>query len=508
MPNSPSDTKEWAALKAHAAMMQGVHMGDLFANDSQRFETFHLKIDGMLLDFSRHRATQETLDLLVQLAKATKIEEWREKMFAGEPINASENRAALHPALRGSCGKDIVIDGENISDFVERTLAQVKTVSEKIRADKKITDIVNIGIGGSDLGTRIVYETLRDFRDGPQVHFVSNVDGARISAVLKGLKPESTIFVIVSKTFTTLETMMNAQTAKDWAGSARNFYAVTGNPDAAQNFGVGKEKIFPMRDWIGGRMSLWSAVGLPVAIATGFENFSKLLQGAHAMDTHFREAPLEKNIPVLMGMLGIWYRNFMNFHVHAILPYAHLLRKFPAYVQQLDMESNGKSIDRNGHAVSYNTSPILFGETGTDAQHAFMQMMHQGTDIIPADFILVKQPGHGLDNHHRALNANALAQAQALMQGRKDKATPARSFEGNRPSSTLIFDRLDPWHLGLLLALYEHKIFVQGIIWNINSFDQWGVELGKTLAADILAHDAISADQTTLIIMKILGVFQ
>ncbi len=506
MPNSPPETKEWAALNAHAAVMQNVHMNDLFAGDSRRFEKFHLQIPGILFDFSRHRAAPETLDLLIHMAKAARVEEWREKMFAGEAINASENRAALHPALRGSCSKDIVLDGENVSDFVEQTLVRIKHTSENIRANKTITDIVNIGIGGSDLGTRIVYETLRDFRDGPQVHFVSNVDGARISSVLKSLRPESTVFVIVSKTFTTLETMMNAQTAKDWAGSARNFYAVTSNPDAAQNFGIGKERTFPMRDWIGGRMSLWSAVGLPVAIATGFENFKNLLEGARAMDAHFRQAPPEKNIPVLMGMLGIWYRNFMNFHAHAILPYTHLLRKFPAYVQQLDMESNGKSVDRNGHAVTCNTGPILFGETGTNAQHAFMQMMHQGTDIIPADFILVKQVSHGLANHHRALNANALAQAQALMQGRIDKTTPARSFTGNRPSSTLILDRLDPWHLGLLLALYEHKIFVQGIVWNINSFDQWGVELGKSLAADILGHDAVMADQTANSIMKIIGI--
>lgn len=508
MPNSPSDTKEWAALKAHAAEMQGVHIRDLFADDSQRFEKFHLKIDGMLLDFSRHRATEETLDHLMPLAKAAGIEEWRRKMFAGEAINTSENRAVLHPALRSSCGKNIVIGGENIGDFVKSTLARIKMASEKIRADKKITDIVNIGIGGSDLGTRVVYEALRDFNDGPQVRFASNVDGTQISGILKGLNPENTIFIVVSKTFSTLETMMNAQTAKNWAGSTGNFYAITGNQKAAENFGIEKENIFPMREWIGGRMSLWSAVGLPVAISTGFENFNKMLEGARAMDTHFCEAPLRKNISVIMGMLGIWYRNFMDFRAHAILPYAHLLQKFPAYAQQLDMESNGKSVDRQGHIVDYSTGPLLFGETGTDAQHAFMQMMHQGTDIIPADFILVKQPGHGLDNHHRALNANALAQAQALMQGREDKATPARSFGGNRPSSTLILDRLDPWHLGLLLALYEHKIFVQGIIWNINSFDQWGVELGKILAADILGHDAMSADQTTLKVMEILNILQ
>jgi glucose-6-phosphate isomerase len=512
MQNNPSETKEWAALRRHAAAMMDVHMQDLFANDAQRFKKLHLSVDGLTFDFSRHRAVEETLTLLAALAKAARVEEWREKMFQGQKVNTSEKRAALHTALRGSCDTSLSVDNENVSDFVEKTFARIRETSEKIRADKKITDIVNIGIGGSDLGTRVVYEALEDFRSGPRVHFISNVDGSHISSVLKNLQPDNTVFIVASKTFSTLETMANARVAKDWAGSAKNFYAVTCNESAAKDFGVAGDHFFPMRDWVGGRLSLWSAVGLPVAIAVGFENFKRLLEGARAMDRHFREAPLEKNIPVLMGMLGIWYRNFLNFPAHVLLPYTQSLRKFPAYLQQLDMESNGKSVDRDNRHIDYKTGPLLFGETGTNAQHAFMQLMHQGTDIIPADFIIVKKANHTLDDHHRKLNANALAQAQALMQGSRTKQAgdipPARVFDGNRPSSTLILERLDPWHLGLLLALYEHKVFVQGIVWNINSFDQWGVELGKILASNILDPEAnSSADQTTYALMQILGNF-
>ncbi len=479
-------------------------MRELFAGDTTRFQKFHQKSDGVVFDYSRHIATDETLKLLMDLARAANIEDWRGKMFGGGKINTTENRSALHTALRGSA--KVTIDGEDVDAFVNKTLAQVQAVSEKINKDKSITDIVSIGIGGSDLGSRIVYETLQDFRKGPRAHFVSNVDGARISTVLKDLKPENTVFVIVSKTFSTMETITNATTAKEWAKGTKNFYAVTMNEDAAKSFGIAVDNILPMRAWIGGRMSLWSAAGLPVAIATGFENFKQLLEGAKAADDHFKTAPLEKNIPVLMGMLGVWYRNFMDFRVHAVLPYAHALRKFPSYVQQLDMESNGKSVDKDSKAVNYKTGPVVFGETGTNAQHAFMQMLHHGTDIIPADFIVIKKAGHKLAEHHRKLNANALAQAQALMQGAPDPKNPTRSFDGNRPSSTLVLTKLDPWHLGMLLALYEHKIFVQGIIWNINSFDQWGVELGKTLATSLLAPGAATfADQTTNALMQILS---
>jgi glucose-6-phosphate isomerase len=504
MSNSPSALKEWAALQTHVEALRDVHMRDLFRDDKNRFHNFHFEMDGLIFDFSRHRATIETIKLLGSLAKACDIEGWRTKMFMGEKINVTEDRAVLHPALRGSCSPSLTIDGENVAEFVNKTLAQMESISKKIRSDKKITDVVNIGIGGSDLGARIVYETLYNFQDGPRVHFLSNVDGARISGILKHLKPDSTIFITTSKTFTTMETMTNAETAKQWAGSAKNFYAVTSNIHAAKKFGVPEDHILPMRDWIGGRVSLWSAAGLPVAIAVGFDNFKKLLSGAKAMDDHFLHAPMVSNIPVMMAMLGVWYRNFWDWNAHVVLPYAHNLRKFPAFIQQLDMESNGKSISRDGEMIDYKTAPALFGETGTNAQHAFMQMLHQGVDILPVDFIIVKEPGHELEDHHKKLNANALAQAQALMQGReKAPAAAYKTFEGNRPSSTLVLDRLDPWHLGLLLALYEHKMFVQGIIWNINSFDQWGVELGKTLANEILGADtAESTDQTTLALMR------
>lgn len=506
MSNNPQQSREWKALQAHAKAIHGLHMRDLFAKDAKRFNALHLRTNGLTFDYSRNLITSETLKLLIDLAKTAGVASWRDRMFAGEKINITEGRAALHPALRGSGNSSLKIDEENINDFVQKSLAQIESISKKIRADKNITDVINIGIGGSDLGPRIVYETLQSFNDGPRIHFVSNVDGARITTVLKSLKPSSTAFIVTSKTFSTMETLTNALTAKDWAKTTKNFYAVSSNTEAAKSFGVAKENILPMRDWIGGRTSVWSTVGLPIAIAAGFENFKAFLAGAKAMDDHFREAEFEKNIPVLMGLLAIWYRNFMDYRTHAILPYAHNLRKFPAFIQQLDMESNGKSVDRDGNDIDYKTGPIIFGETGTNAQHAFMQLMHQGMDIIPADFIIVKNPDHDLGDHHRKLNANALAQAQALMQGREKADKPYKKFDGNRPSSTLLLDRLDPWHLGMLLALYEHRMFVQGIIWNINSFDQWGVELGKTLANEILAPGAHpTADQTTLALMQILG---
>lgn len=498
-------SKEWKALQAHAKILAGTHMRDMFRAEPKRFKAFHISVKGLVFDYSRNFVTPETMELLTDMAKAADIAGWRDKMFAGEKINTTENRAAAHMALRGSNDPSLTLDGENVSDFVRQTLEKIRTISEKIRGDSAITDVVNIGIGGSDLGPRVVYEALQSFNDGPRVHFVSNVDGARISAVLKNLEPAGTVFIVTSKTFSTMETLANAEAVKSWTKSTKNFYAVTCNERAAKNFGVPAQNILPMREWVGGRVSLWSAVGLPVAVAAGFKSFENLLAGARAMDDHFRNEKFGKNIPVIMGMLGIWYRNFMNYGIHAILPYAHNLRKFPAYIQQLDMESNGKSVSRDGDDLDYKTGPVIFGETGTNAQHAFMQMMHQGADIIPADFIIVKNPDHTLGDHHRKLNANALAQAQALMHGREEASQPHKKFGGNRPSSTLMLDRLDPWHLGLLLSLYEHRMFVQGIVWNINSFDQWGVELGKSLANELLAPGTHpSADQTTLALMQIL----
>lgn len=504
MSNNISESKEWKDLKAHCEVLKDTHLRVLFARDPSRFEKMHISIPGLVFDYSRHRITEETLTLLARLAEKARFQDWRDKFFSGQRINNTENRAVLHPALRGSVAKNLKIDGENVSDFVQQALQQVKNVSNTIRNDKNITDVVNIGIGGSDLGPCLVCEVLQDFHDGPRTHFVSNVDGAQIAALLKKLEPKHTAFIVVSKTFTTLETLTNALTAKEWAGSADNFYAVTVSASAAEKFGVPPQNILPMREWIGGRTSLWSGAGLIIAVAVGFERFKALLDGANAMDDHFLHAPLERNIPLLLGLLGIWYRNFWDFPSHAVLPYAQALQKLPAFLQQLDMESNGKSISRDEKPVPYKTGPVIFGEPGTNSQHAFMQLLHQGTEIIPADFIIIKNPNHSLSDHHRKLNANALAQAQALMQGVEKPEKIYKSFAGNKPSSTLIIERLDSWHLGMILALYEHKIFTQGIIWNINSFDQWGVELGKTLANAILGASRDSLDQTTRGLLQIL----
>lgn len=482
MPNKkPTALAGWKALKAHQKRMRHTHMRDLFENDSQRFEKFSLKIKGILFDYSKHLITEKTLTLLLKLATESGVESWRDQIFAGAAVNTSEKRAALHAALRGSVDPNLEINGENISLFVSSALKKIKGLSQDIRGGK-FTDVVHIGIGGSDLGPHMVCEALKTFADGPRVHFVSNIDGAHITQVLSKLTPEKTAFIIASKTFTTLETLSNAQAAQSWSKGLARFIAVTANSKAALDFGVAAEDILPMRDWIGGRYSLWSGIGLPIAISTGFENFEKLLAGAREADTHFRQAPAAQNIPMIMGMLGIWYRNFWNYSAHAILPYAQDLYRLPAWAQQLDMESNGKNIDRNGRMIDYATSPIVFGEPGTGSQHAFFQLLHQGTEIVSSDFIGAIHPNHDKPDHHMKLLANMLAQSRALMQGRNDTQSPQKHFPGNRPSSTLILDRLDPWHLGLLLALYEHKIFVQGIVWNINSFDQWGVELGKELA--------------------------
>ena len=491
--NNVSDVlPEWAGLEQHLQEINNVKIKDLFADNSQRFKQFHIHLNGLLFDFSKHKITAETVSKLTDLAKACGLEEHRDKMFEGGIVNTTEQRPALHTALRESCADTLEIDGENVSEFVQNTHAKIKTLSEKIRGNAKITDVVNIGIGGSDLGPRTVHKALKPSSDGPNIHYVSNVDGSALHQRLDALRAESTVFIISSKTFSTLETMTNAQTAKSWLTQTlgneacnSHFIAVTCNPEAAVGFGVDAEHILPMRDWIGGRYSLWSGIGLSIAIANGFEVFQDLLAGATAADEHFKTAPLNKNIPVIMAMLGIWYRNFWNYPAHVILPYSHDLRDLPTYLQQLDMESNGKSVTTNGTQAEYTTSPIVFGESGTNAQHAFMQLMHQGSDIIPADFILISKPLSELKNHHTQLLANALAQSKALMDGQENTKEPHKNFPGNRPSSTLILDRLDAHHMGLLLALYEHKTFVQGVIWGINSFDQWGVELGKNIAENI-----------------------
>lgn len=500
-----TQSKEWRALRAHHDSLKTLRTQTLFDQDPARFGKFHIENDGLLFDYSKHPITEETRDLLIQLAKAVKLEEWRGRMFAGAPVNTSENRAALHTALRGGTDKTLEVNGENVSVLVRKTLEQLKSFSTEIRENGEITDVVNIGIGGSHLGPHAVCESLKHISDGPRVHFVSNVDGAQIAQTLSHLAPQTTLLVISSKTFTTIETLINARTAYDWLTASldkeaaqERMVAVTGNRGAAEDFGVHPENILFLPEWVGGRYSLWSAIGLPIAIAAGFETFQALLNGARAMDTHFKTARLHENMPVIMGLLGLWHINFYGRTVHAILPYAQNLHRLPAYIQQLDMESNGKSVDRDGQRVDYATGPTVFGEPGTDAQHAFFQLLHQGTHIIPADFILAAESGHALDEHHRQLSAAALAQTQALMQGRDNKEAPHRHFEGNRPVSTLILKRLDAYHLGQLLALYEHKVFVQGILWNLNSFDQWGVELGKVLARDILKEIENGTDDSNM----------
>lgn len=476
-------------------------MRDLFAEDAGRAARFSIELDALLFDYAKHITSDETLGLLIGLAETSGLEDMREAMFAGEHLNQSENRAVLHPALRGSVDEALEINGEPIGDYVISTQKRIEQISSAIRAAKNITDVVNIGIGGSVIGPQMVCEALQSYADGPTIHFISNIDGAPLARLLDRLKPQNTVFVITSKTFTTLETMANAAVAKDWiiggvgiADAANHFVGITEDVQAAKDFGIVDDHILAMREWIGGRYSLWSGVGLPIAIACGFDHFKALLDGAQAVDEHFKTAPLDKNIPVIMGLLGIWYRNFFDYGAHAILPYAQDLKALPAYVQQLDMESNGKSVSRDGQAVNHKTSPVVFGGTGTGAQHAFFQCLHQGTDVIPADFIAIINADHKLTSHHNSLLGMALAQAQALMEGNGDGQAPYRQFPGNRPSSMILLDRLDARCLGMALALYEHKSFVQGCIWNINSFDQWGVELGKKLAVKITAAIKGGAD--------------
>jgi glucose-6-phosphate isomerase len=500
-----TDSPAWKALAAHRRAIADTHMRGLFAADPQRLEKYRVRLNGMALDYSRHRATDETLQLLLDLARAQKVEKWRDRMFEGEKINISEDRAVLHAALRTPAGKPVKADGEDVMPFVHDVLNRMDKFCSDIcggawrgHTARKIETVVNIGIGGSDLGPRMVCDALAPkTADGLDVRFVSNVDGAHLHQALTGLDPAATLFIIASKTFTTQETMANAEAARAWlltglkdqAAVAKHFVALSTNEKAVAAFGIAPENMFPFRDWVGGRYSLWSAIGLSIGLALGFDNFRALLDGARAMDEHFMSAPLESNMPVIMALLGVWYRNFWDAQSYAVLPYAQDLRLLPAWLQQADMESNGKSVDRDGKRVDYDTGPIVFGVPGTDCQHSFFQLIHQGTSLIPCDFIGVTEPTGPYPEQHRMLLANMEAQAQALMLGRglnESGGRPEKVFEGNRPSNTITLDRLDPFHLGMLLALYEHKVFVQGIIWNINSFDQWGVELGKIMAAEIL----------------------
>ena len=509
----------WQALTDHYFEIRDAHMRDWFAADPDRFRRFSRRFGDLLLDFSKNRITGETLALLLDLARERELPAWIERMFRGERINFTEGRPALHVALRNRSNRPIEVDGADVMPEVNAVLAQMRTFSNRVRRGEwrgydgaPITDVVNIGIGGSDLGPLMVTEALKPYGGPLRAHFVSNVGGAHIHETLKALDPARTLFIVASKTFTTQETLTNARTARRWllaaAGDesaiARHFVAVSTNAEAVAAFGIDTRNMFRFWDWVGGRYSLWSAIGLSIALYIGMDNFEALLEGAHVMDEHFRTAPLEDNLPVLLALIGIWYINFFGAETHALLPYDQYLHRFPAYFQQGDMESNGKRVDRDGKVVDYHTGPVIWGEPGTNGQHAFYQLIHQGTRLIPVDFIAAAEPQHPLDEHHRILLSNFFAQAEALMRGRTEaearaelatqglsgdaleRLLPHRVFPGNRPTNSILYRRLTPRTLGSLIALYEHKIFVQGVIWNINSFDQWGVELGKQLARAIL----------------------
>jgi glucose-6-phosphate isomerase len=510
---------EWRALESHAAEMKSHHLRDLF-DDPSRFEKFSIddRDLGFLLDYSKNIVTGETLDLLRRLAEACGVRRLTADMFSGRRINWTENRAVLHIALRNRSNEPIRVDGEDVMPAINAVLEKMKTFSEAVRSGewrgssgRRISDIVNIGIGGSDLGPVMVCQALQHYADGPAVHFVSNVDGTDMAETLKRVNPETTLFLVASKTFTTQETMTNAHTARGWLvdalgedAVARHFAALSTNTEAVAAFGIDTGNMFEFWDFVGGRYSLWSAIGMTIAIRVGFDRFEELLEGAHAMDRHFAESPPERNLPLTLALLGIWYNNFFGAETHALLPYDQYLSRFAAYFQQGDMESNGKSIDREGRRVDYQTGPVIWGEPGTNGQHAFYQLIHQGTKRVPADFIGFVESLNPVGDHHDKLMANFFAQTEALAFGLEadsvrrqleaaglspeqvELLTPHKTFEGNRPTNSLLIDRLTPRSLGALIALYEHKIFVQGVIWNINSFDQWGVELGKALAGVIL----------------------
>ena len=513
---------EWAALASHHEQVADVQMRDLFAAEDDRFARFSLQLGDILFDYSKNRITDESMRLLLDLARACDVEGWRQRLFAGEPINHTERRAVMHAALRNLGDEPVVIDGVDVMPEVRSELDRVKALAEAIRtrrwrgaSNQPITDVVSIGIGGSHLGPLMATEALRPYSiHDLKIHYVSNIDENHIINTLEILNPETTLFIIASKSFTTQDTMVNAETARGWllnkiddeADLPHHLVAVTANVDAAVAFGIARENVFKMWDWVGGRYSMWSAIGLPIVIAIGSENFDALLAGAHAADQHFRSAPLARNIPVVMALLGIWYNNFFDAESIAILPYDQNMHRFPAYLQQADMESNGKGVDRAGAPVDYTTGPILFGEIGIASQHAFYQLLHQGTKLVPADMLAPISNFRCIARHHRALMSNIFAQAEALMRGKDeaearaeleaagldaaavDALLPYKVFPGNRPTNTFLFYTLDPQTLGSLIALYEHKIFVQGVIWNINSFDQWGVELGKQLATNILSE--------------------
>ena len=535
-----TDRTTWKALQAHARDMGDARILDLFARDPQRAEEFSLQACDILFDYSKNPISADTRRLLVDLAQDASVPAQIAAMFEGRRINVTEKRAVLHTALRNRGATAVRVEGTDVMPGVRAVLERMRGMTERVRAGKMrgvtgrpFTDVVNIGIGGSDLGPLMAATALRPFASaGPRTHFVSNVDGAHLAATLARLDPETTLFIVSSKTFTTQETLTNARSAREWlltklasAGSApevvaHHFAAVSTNLEGTAAFGINPEHVFGFWDWVGGRYSLWSAIGLPIALAIGFENFEALLQGAFEMDEHFRCAPLERNLPAMAALVGIWHIDFLGHPTHAVLPYAQDLLYFPAFLQQLDMESNGKSVDRSGASTGYATGPVIWGAPGTNGQHAFFQHLHQGTQVTPADFIVAANSADDMPGHHEILLANCIAQTEALLRGKNaaevraellgrgtqgeelERLTEHRVFPGNRPSNTIVLRQLDPRSLGALIALYEHKVFVQGAIWNVNSFDQWGVELGKQLAGSVLedlksGHAASGHDPST-----------
>jgi glucose-6-phosphate isomerase len=535
---NPTTTKAWKKLSEHYQKTKEFHLKTLFEEDPGRAQKFTRHWQDFLVDFSKNRITSTTLNLLIDLAEEVQLKDGIQKYFTGDLINATEGRAVLHTALRAKQSDVVLVDGENVIPEVFRVKEQIKTFCNAVITGEKkgftgkaFTDIVNIGIGGSDLGPVMVTEALKYYKNHLKTHFVSNIDGDHVQEILKELKPETTLFIIVSKTFTTQETLTNALTIKDWflkhatqKDIAQHFAAVSTNTEKIAAFGISDENVFPMWDWVGGRFSLWSAVGLSISLAVGYNNFDALLKGAQEMDDHFSKTEFKDNIPVLLALLSIWYNNFYEAETEAIIPYTQYLSRFSAYFQQGIMESNGKSMDRNGNRVTYETGTIIWGEPGTNAQHAFFQLLHQGTKLIPADFIGYTHSLYGNEDHHNKLMANFFAQTEALMNGKNSKEVkeelqkngisekeintllPFKLFEGNKPTNTLLINKLTPGSLGALIAMYEHKIFVQGMIWNIYSYDQWGVELGKQLAsntlADITGSEIAKHDGSTLQLLQ------
>jgi glucose-6-phosphate isomerase len=536
---NPTQTAAWKKLQAHFEIVKNVQMQDLFANEPARAEHMHLQWNDFLVDYSKNIVTKETMDLLQELANDVQLKDAIKQYFEGDSINQTENRAVLHTALRAKESATVFVDGTNVMPEIYAVKNKIKQFSNEIISGqrkgytgKPFTDVVNIGIGGSDLGPAMIVEALQYYKNPLNVHFVSNVDGDHVNEILKKVNPETTLFVIVSKTFTTQETLSNAETIRSWFlqsasqdDVAKHFVAVSTNIQKVTDFGINPDNIFPMWDWVGGRFSLWSAVGLSISLAVGFDHFDQLLQGAHEMDEHFKNESFEKNIPVTLALLSVWYNNFFGAESEALIPYTQYLQKLAPYLQQGIMESNGKSIGRDGKPVNYQTGTIIWGEPGTNSQHAFFQLIHQGTKLIPTDFIGYKEALYGNKDHHDKLMSNFFAQTEALLMGKTaaqvtaefqkqgisdEKAAfllPFKVFAGNKPTNTLLIDKLTPASLGALVALYEHKIFVQGVIWNIFSYDQWGVELGKQLASSILNEIVDKAPQahdssTTFLLKK------